>query len=196
MRPATAFSPEGPQNIVDSVAVARWLGARGVVAVCASVIHSANDVRKQHTYRLDAFASGDAGPIGYVEKARLRLVRDWPTATPHPAAAMLLAGSLEEGDPWPQVEIVSSHAGADGRLVQSLVAAGVQGSVVAGTGTGNGTIHQALETALRQAVDQGGDGWCVRPVARRARCWDRRMTSSNRPTGCRRSRPGLRFSSN
>ena len=35
MRPATALAPDGPQNIVDAVAVASWPGARGVVAVCA-----------------------------------------------------------------------------------------------------------------------------------------------------------------
>lgn len=162
MRPATAFNPDGPQNIVDAVAVAGWPGACGVVAVCAGVIHGAIDVRKQHTYRLDPFGSGDAGAIGYVEEAQLRLVRDWPRASPHPAAGLLLAGPLAPGDPWPQVEIVSSHAGADGRLVQSLVAAGVQGLVVAGTG--NGTIHYALEAALRQAVAQG-----VR-VVRATRC--------------------------
>lgn len=162
MRPATAFSPDGPQNVVDSVAVARWPGARGVVAVGAGVIHGAIDVRKQHTYRLDAFASGDAGPIGYVEEAQLRLVRDWPSTSPHPVAAALLAQAWEEGKPWPRVEIVTSHAGADGRLVQLLVASGVQGLVVAGTG--NGTIHQALEAALRQAVAQG-----VR-VVRSTRC--------------------------
>ena len=40
------------------------------------------DVAKQHTYRLDAFSSGDAGPIGYVEEGRLRLSRNWPQAGP------------------------------------------------------------------------------------------------------------------
>ena len=81
MRPATAFMPDGPQNLLDAIAVASAPGARGVVAVCAGVIHSALDVAKRHTYRLDAFSSGDAGPVGYVEEGQLRLLRDWPT--PH-----------------------------------------------------------------------------------------------------------------
>ena len=46
MRPATALSPDGPQNIVDAVAVVRTPGARGVSAVCAGVLHAAADVRK------------------------------------------------------------------------------------------------------------------------------------------------------
>jgi L-asparaginase len=157
MRPATALTPDGPQNIVDAIAVASWPGARGVVAVCAGVIHGAPDVRKHHTYRLDAFSSGDAGPIGYVEEASLRLLRSWPEASAAPALSALTSGAG-----WPPVEIVTSHAGASGRVVEALVSAGVRGLVVAGTG--NGTIHHALEAALRAAQDQG-----VR-VVRATRC--------------------------
>ena len=40
----------------------------GVVAVCAGTVHGALDVQKVHTYRLDAFDSGDAGPVAYVEE--------------------------------------------------------------------------------------------------------------------------------
>ncbi len=151
MRPATALSPDGPQNIVDAVAVAAWPGASGVVAVCAGAIHGAPDVRKQHTYRLDAFSSGDAGPIGYVEEGRLRLLREWPAA--QGGIRMPSIEALADAASWPWVEIVTSHAGASGRMVQALVAAGVQGIVVAGTG--NGTIHHALEASLRQAQAQG-----------------------------------------
>jgi L-asparaginase len=160
MRPATALNADGPQNIVDAVAVASWPGARGVVAVCAGTVHGALDVRKQHTYRLDAFGSGDAGPLGYVEECRVRLLRSWPEVRggqPHPAAAAVAGAAA-----WPRVGIVTSHAGASGRLVQSLLADGVRGLVVAGTG--NGTIHHALEAALRAAQAQG-----VR-VVRATRC--------------------------
>ncbi|WP_372659818.1 asparaginase, partial [Hydrogenophaga sp.] len=38
MRPATALVPDGPQNLLDAVAVARWTGASGVVAVCAGQV--------------------------------------------------------------------------------------------------------------------------------------------------------------
>jgi L-asparaginase len=163
MRPATALLPDGPQNIVDAIAVASWPGARGVVAVCAGAIHGALDVRKHHTYRLDAFSSGDAGPIGYVEEASLRLLRSWPEgpASPElPARSALSAWASGAG--WPPVEIVTSHAGASGRVVEALLSAGVRGLVVAGTG--NGTIHHALEAALRAAQEQG-----VR-VVRATRC--------------------------
>ena len=68
MRPASALAPDGPQNILDAVAVAKHNGAQGVVAVCAGSIHSASDVQKIHTYQLNAFGSGEAGLIGVVEE--------------------------------------------------------------------------------------------------------------------------------
>ncbi len=150
MRPATALAPDGPQNVLDALAVAGADGARGVVAVCAATIHGAHDVAKHHTYRLDAFTSGDAGPIGYVEGGRLRLLRDWPAAD---RAAALAVGKLPAKGPWPRVEIVMNHAAAGGAIVQALVSQGVAGLVVAGTG--NGSLHHELEQALLQAQGSG-----------------------------------------
>lgn len=160
MRPSTALVPDGPQNLLDAVAVARSPQSRGVVAVCAGVIHGAADVQKTHPYRLDAFGSGDAGPIGYVEEGRLRLMREWPQGDAD-VAARRLAGILAAPD-MPPVEIVMSHGGASGALVQALVAQGVCGIVVAATG--NGTVHHALLAALLRARDAG-----VR-VVRATRC--------------------------
>jgi L-asparaginase len=168
MRPATALAPDGPQNMLDAVAVASHTGARGVVAVCAGVIHSAVDVQKVHTYRLDAFSSGDAGPIGFVEEGRLRLSRNWPSAhAAHGQTAIKSIAMAADGSAWPRVDIVLNYAGADGRAVRALVADGVQGLVVAGTG--NGTLHHALEAALLQAQAGG-----VR-VLRATRCLEGRV---------------------
>jgi L-asparaginase len=146
MRPATALLADGPQNLHDAVTLVGEPGAAGVVAVLAGRVHSAFDLRKSHTQRLDGFDSGDAGPIGVMEAGRLRRFRDWPRSTPLGLAV------LPQGD-WPRVEIVTSHAGARGALVDALVAQGVDGLVVAGTG--NGTLHHALEAALRRAAAQG-----------------------------------------
>jgi L-asparaginase len=51
------------------------------------------------------------------------------------------------------VEIVTSHAGASGKLVDMLVAQGVQGIVVAGTG--QGSVNKALADQLIQAALNG-----------------------------------------
>lgn len=151
MRPATALAPDGPQNLVDAIAVASCAQARGVVVVCAGTIHGALDVAKQHTYRLDAFSSADAGPVGYVEGGQLRLLRGWPHAGAD--ARKTLLAKIGETPRWPRVEIVVSHAGASGALVDALVAQHVEGIVVAATG--NGTLHCELQAALLQAQAAG-----------------------------------------
>jgi L-asparaginase len=48
---------------------------------------------------------------------------------------------------------VTSHAEADGRIVDLLVKDGVAGLIVAGTG--NGTVHQSLAQALDRARRAG-----------------------------------------
>ena len=148
MRPATSAAADGPQNIADAVAVAASLLAQGVCVVFAGSVHGALDVQKVHSYRPDAFDSGDAGPLAYVEEGRLRVLRAWPQGP-----ALRNAATLPDPDAWPRVEIVTSHAGAGASLVQSLVKDGVAGIVVAATG--NGTVHQALEAALLDAQAQG-----------------------------------------
>jgi len=151
MRPATALQADGPQNIVDALAVATSEGAQGVVVVCAGVVHTAGDVAKVHPYRLDAFSSGDAGPLAHVEEGRLRLLRNWPPAREKSGSAAI--EKIANAASAPRVEIVLNHAGADGAIVRDLVAGGVRGIVVAGTG--NGTLSQPLEAALLQAQAAG-----------------------------------------
>jgi L-asparaginase len=154
MRPATALQADGPQNVLDAVKTARWSGATGVVVVCAGKVHGAVDVQKAHTYRLDAFDSGDAGPIAYIEEKDLRMMRNWPLAGDlyAPAAPEIIAKSTATLA-WPRVEIVMNHAGAGGAIVEALRLQGVSGLVVAATG--NGTVHHELEAALLEAQAAG-----------------------------------------
>ncbi|MBW7833565.1 MAG: asparaginase [Simplicispira suum] len=151
MRPATAASPDGPQNLLDAVALASDARALGVSVVCAGAVHAPHHVQKMSPYRVDAFGSGDAGPTGWMEEGRLRLVHPWPPARSVGAEPPQTL-SADPGA-WPWVEIVLSHASACGRQVDALVSAGVRGIVVAGTG--NGTLHHALEVALLRAQEAG-----------------------------------------
>lgn len=152
MRPATALLADGPQNLWDAVTVARSPGARGVVAVLGGQVHGPADVRKLHGHRLHAFSSGDAGPLAQLEDGGLRRWRDWPEGQ-----ALGLDWISAPVDQWPWVALLCSHAGADARMVGALLTLGVRGVVV--EGTGNGTVHQALEQALRQAQAQGVVVW-------------------------------------
>lgn len=154
MRPATALSPDGPQNLLDSVCVALDGRARGVLAVCAGAVHAAGQVQKTHPYRLDAFDSGESGPLAWVEEGRVR----WGPAG-CPVVSGLPRATTSDPASWPRVEVVLSHAGANGAVVRALCARAsidsppLRGIVVAGSG--NGTVHQDLERALVDAMAQG-----------------------------------------
>lgn len=159
MRPATSLMADGPQNLLDALALAATADARGVLVVCAGTIHRALDVQKVHPYRLDAFSSGEAGPVGFIEEGVVRLVSNWadaPVNRVHSAMEVIAKTTS-----WPRVEMVVSHAGASGAIVDALLAQTdsepLRGLVVAGTG--NGTVHHALEAALARAQAAGVTVW-------------------------------------
>jgi L-asparaginase len=147
MRPATALGADGPQNLADAISVAATPQVSGVLAVVAGAVHGPLDVQKVHPYRLDAFSSGDAGVLAFVEEGRLRQLRPWPVGQPR----LHLLEHLSR--PWPQVAIVMSHALAQPWVVEALVQQGARALVVAATG--NGTVHQDLQPALLRAVQRG-----------------------------------------
>jgi L-asparaginase len=148
MRPATSVAADGPQNLFDAVSTARDAQARGVLVAVAGRVWAGAEVRKVHSYRTDAFAAGDAGPLASIEEGRLRWWREAPRS-----AALGLAHIARDAAQWPRVEVVMNHAGANGLLVDALVAQGVHGIVAAGTG--NGTLHRDLEAALLRAQIAG-----------------------------------------
>lgn len=170
MRPASSAAPDGPQNLRDALVVADDPGSAGVVVVFAGLVHQAVQVQKQYSYRVDAFGSGEAGPVAVVEEARVRwLGARCPVAT---EAARPAGGSDSDrllahmaAGPWPRVDIVLSYAGVSAASVDALLTgcapdagSGVlRGLVIAGTG--NGTVHQALEAAARRAMARGVVVW-------------------------------------
>jgi L-asparaginase len=147
MRPASSLQADGPQNLHDAVSLVCTSGAQGVMLVMGGCVMAGHELRKVHNYQLQAFSAGDAGPVAWIEEGRVRLLRLWPTLR-QPAAP------LPADEPvWPWVEIVTSHAGAGGRVVDWLASQGVAGLVVAGTG--NGTVHKDLLAALLRARGLG-----------------------------------------
>jgi L-asparaginase len=148
MRPATSLQADGPGNLLDAVTVARDAQAHGVSVVMAGRAWAGAEVRKAHTYRLDAVNAGDAGPLASIEEGAVRWWREAPRGD-----ALGLSHIGRDAASWPRVEIVLSHAGASGAIVDALVAQGVHGIVAAGTG--NGTLHRDLEAALLRAQAGG-----------------------------------------
>lgn len=161
MRPASALQTDGPQNLLDAVTLAAAPGVQGVLAVLAGEVHGAQGVRKRHPYRIDAFSSGDEGPVARVEESHVVALRPWPQAQ-----ALGLDVLPQDEAAWPLVAMLPSHAGLDEAVVraqvQALEALGLRGLVL--EGTGNGTLHHALESVAREAQQRG-----VR-VLRASRC--------------------------
>lgn len=152
MRPATSIQADGPQNLLDAVMLVRTKGARGVLVAVAGQVHGAEHVSKRHSYRLNAFESGDAGLVAVIEDGCVRKLNTWPNGSGLGIA--LVACDVKT---WPRIDIVISHAGADGLIVEALARSGSQGILVAGTG--NGTVHKSLQAALQVAEAQGIAVW-------------------------------------
>lgn len=148
MRPSSALSADGPLNLLGAITVAGSPAARGqgVLVAFNNRIHSARDVVKTSTYAVDAFQSPEVGALGWVQDGRVEFQRT--VVRPHTVATPFVAGAA-----WPVVEIVASYAGASRTAVDAFVAAGARGIVVAGTG--NGSIHASVQTALGEARAEG-----------------------------------------
>lgn len=172
MRPATSPEADGPQNLQDALTLAGTPAAHGVMAVCAGQIHAALVVQKVHPYRLNAFDSGAAAILGQVHGGVVKWTPPAASTAPAAAPAQTANSNLQLDDltlatVWPRVEIVMSHAGASGDLVDALLASpnfgkGSQASPLRGivvAGTGNGSVHHALEAALVRAKAAGVHVW-------------------------------------
>jgi L-asparaginase len=149
MRPTTALMADGPQNLLDAVTLARQAVWHGVHMVLGARVYGAADLRKLHGWRIDAFDAGDAGPLGMVRDGGVQRFRDPASHAPHAAATRL----PQRAEDWPRVDIVVSHAGARGVVIDALLKSGAEGLVIAGTG--NGSVHGDLMQAARRAAESG-----------------------------------------
>lgn len=151
MRPMTAISNDAELNLLDCVRVAASPAAanRGVLVVLNNQIQAAREVTKTSTSRVDAFKSTDLGFLGYVDSdGEIVFYRDTTRVHTHRTEF-----DVEGITVLPRVDIVPAYAGADGVSVAALVAAGCQGLVAAGMGSGG--APRVFLDALSAAADAG-----------------------------------------
>lgn len=153
MRPSTATSADGPQNLVDAVRVASSDSARnrGAMVVMNDTIFSPASVTKMDVHRVNAFGAPSRGPVGDVLNDRPRFFAD---AGAHDAAFSIISNTL------PRVAIAYAYAGIQGDDIRA-VAAGAQGLVIAGVGAGG--FSASARQAVKDLVSRGI------PVVRTAR---------------------------
>ena len=147
MRPPTALSPDGPRNIFAAVTVAASPAAsgQGVLVVMNDEIHTARDVSKSSSLRVDSFESA-YGPLGAVVDGRASFYRS--VARPHTSATEFHVESIES---LPTAAILLAHSGLDAPLVDDLG----RYDVIVHAGFGNGTVATRIVAALEAARAAG-----------------------------------------
>jgi L-asparaginase len=149
-RPASALGSDAGMNLFGAVRVALAPAARGlgVLVSLNDEIHSAREATKTSTYRLQTFRSPDFGLLGHIDGDGVQIYRR-PWRRHAPDTDFDVAGVAR----LPRVDIAYSYGGADGTVVDALVAAGARGIVSAGLAPG---IPSPLERiALERARDAG-----------------------------------------
>jgi L-asparaginase len=176
MRPSSAVSADGYLNLLNGVRVAGDPASRGmgVLVVLNDTIHSARDVTKTATYRVETFQGRDLGPLGYADNDG-RIVYYHRPVRPHTTATEFAIDGETE---LPRVDVVVTYLGADGTMIDAAVAAGARGIVSAGTGAGRPTPGE--DAALARAAEAGvlvcqgtrvGSGRTVRSPGLKKRGW-------------------------
>ena len=133
MRPATATSPDGPMNLLQSIALAGNSEARGrgAMVVFSDGIFGGRDVRKISTFQTDAFSASDFGCMGYMIDGVPHFYN--ASSKAHTIATEF---AVEDVDELPPVAVAYFTIDADPRILDFHVESGAQGIVIAGAGSG------------------------------------------------------------
>jgi L-asparaginase len=134
MRESTAVSADGPANLLAGarVAVAAAARGRGALVVLNDEIHSARDVRKTDSNRVDTFESSEWGALGVVDVDRVIFRRKIETFHTAVSELRVPTGITD----LPVVAIVTDFAGNDGSVVRAWGEASVAGVVIQAFGGG------------------------------------------------------------
>ncbi|MBQ6390254.1 MAG: asparaginase [Eggerthellaceae bacterium] len=133
MRPATATSPDGPMNLLQSIALAGSPQARGrgVMVVFSDGIFGGRDVRKISTFQTDAFSASDFGCMGYMIDGVPHFYN--ASSKVHTIATEFNVNDIDE---LPNVAVAYFAIDANPGILDFLVKSGARGIVIAGAGSG------------------------------------------------------------
>ncbi len=147
MRPSTAVSADGPLNLFNAVGVAAdpTAAGRGVLVVMNDWIHGAHSLTKTSTTAIQTFMSPLRGLVGIASYGKNDYYNT-PTWKNTTESEFDIAGVSQ----LPRVDIIYAYADMTGDLIDSSVANGAKGIVIAGVGNGN-MNKVSLEAAARAA---------------------------------------------
>jgi L-asparaginase len=132
-RPSSGLSSDAGMNLVNAIRVAASPEARGmgVLVVLNDEIHSAREVTKTSTARMQTFRAPDFGALGHADGDAVVFYRQ-PVRRRAPNTEF----SVADLPALPRVDISYGYAGGDGVAVRAFVAAGARGIVSAGFAPG------------------------------------------------------------
>ncbi len=145
MRSGSDLGLDGPRNIIGSVRVASHHDSidKGVLVVMNDEIHTARDVVKSDTGKVDSFVSPGYGPIGNVD----------------PDMVVYHRNALYRENVWTDrletnIDLIKAVAGMDGRFIECSIKKGARAIVIEAMGRGNlpREIIPSLEAALKANI--------------------------------------------
>ncbi len=143
MRSGGDLGLDGPRNIIGSVRVASHPESfdKGVLVVMNDEVHTARDVVKSDSGKVDAFTSPGLGPLGIV---------DPDTVVYHRASLYRESVWTEEIDH--RVDLIKAVSGLDGKFIECSIESGSRGIVIEAFGRGN--LPKEVLPYLRKALVQ------------------------------------------
>ena len=150
-RPWTALSGDGPLNMVNAVRVAATpeASAKGVLHAMNQNVFPIRDVTKASAYRMHTFQGIDVGVIGVADPDIVKFYTE-PTRR-HTFQSEFHVAKLPAT--LPAVEVIYTYHETPGYIVDAMVANGVKGIVVDGTGAGS--IPNSMTEAIKKAQAAG-----------------------------------------
>jgi L-asparaginase len=147
MRPSTAVSADGPLNLFNAVGVAADPNSRGrgVLVVMNDWIHGAHSLTKTSTTAVQTFMSPLRGLVGISNYGKNDFYN-----TPYWKHTTSSEFNVANVTTMPRVDIIFACADMSPDLIDSAVANGAKGIVIAGVGNGN-MNKASLEAAARAA---------------------------------------------
>ncbi len=142
-RNPSLISSDGPVNLMEAIFTAadNRTPEMGVVIVFASEIVAAREATKFHRSRVDTFKSLEFGPVGVVNNNRVVWYRK-----------PLEKSVYEIHSADKRVDIISSHIGADSRMIYSSMENGATGIVIEALGGGH--VPPAMLDGIKKALEK------------------------------------------
>ena len=151
MRPPSSISTDADINLFDAIRIASSKNVKnmGVMGVLNNQIHSAREMIKMNTLRVDTFQSNDLGFLGFVDSdGQVIFYRN--STKIHTFESEFSTQGLDQ---LPRVDIVVAYSGSDGLLIDAVKKNASEGLILAGFGSG--TLPTVMKDSALELVKDG-----------------------------------------